>query len=145
MLVPIFTLKLNHKINPRMVTVGTFDGVHPCLTAATQAGKVRHATLLLLLLVLVPVPVLILPLWKVFIHNPHVRGQRAAAHRLTQSSQDSDVSLLNINQTVSCLTAGVLGPNSVGDTLVVGSQTNLLAYDVHDNADIFYKEVSQTR
>lgn len=41
MLVPIFTLKLNHKINPRMVTVGTFDGLHPCLTAATQAGKVR--------------------------------------------------------------------------------------------------------
>lgn len=41
MLVPIFTLKLNHKINPRMVTVGKFDAVHPCLTAATQAGKVR--------------------------------------------------------------------------------------------------------
>ena len=44
MLVPIFTLKLNHKINPRMVTVGKFDGVHPCLTAATQAGKVREIT-----------------------------------------------------------------------------------------------------
>lgn len=142
MLVPIFTLKLNHKVNPRMVTVGTFDGVHPCLTAATQAGKVRHArTRTLLDLVLV----LILPLWQVFIHNPHVRGQRTAAHRVTQSSQDSDVCLLNINQTVSCLTAGVLGPNSVGDTLVVGSQTNLLAYDVHDNADIFYKEVSRAR
>lgn len=49
--------------------------------------------------------------------------------------------LLNINQSVTCLTAGQLGPNTVGDTLVVGSQTNLLAYDVHDNADIFYKEV----
>ncbi|XP_029687950.1 BBSome complex member BBS2 [Takifugu rubripes] len=117
MLVPIFTLKLNHKINPRMVAVGTFDGVHPCLTAATQAGKV-------------------------FIHNPHVRGQRAAAHRLSHSSQDSDVCLLNINQSVTCLTAGQLGPSTVGDTLVVGSQTNLLAYDVHDNADVFYKEVA---
>lgn len=42
MLVPIFTFKLNHKINPRMVTIGKFDGVHPCLTAATQAGKVRE-------------------------------------------------------------------------------------------------------
>ena len=41
MLVPIFTLKLNHNINPRMVTVGKFDGIHPCLTAATQAGKVN--------------------------------------------------------------------------------------------------------
>ncbi|XP_066541115.1 Bardet-Biedl syndrome 2 protein homolog isoform X2 [Hoplias malabaricus] len=117
MLVPIFTLKLNHKINPRMVTVGKFDGIHPCLTAATQAGKV-------------------------FIHNPHTRGQRQTAHRLSQSTQDSDISLLNINQAVSCLTAGTLGPNTTGDTLLVGSQTNLLAYDVHDNADIFYREVT---
>ncbi|KAA8590505.1 hypothetical protein FQN60_014439 [Etheostoma spectabile] len=117
MLVPIFTLKLNHKINPRMVTVGKFDGVHPCLTAATQAGKV-------------------------FIHNPHARGQKPVAHRLSQSTQDSDISLLNINQAVTCLTAGTLGPNTTGDTLLVGSQTNLLAYDVHDNADIFYTEVS---
>ncbi|XP_051513373.1 Bardet-Biedl syndrome 2 protein homolog isoform X1 [Myxocyprinus asiaticus] len=117
MLVPIFTLKLNHKINPRMVAVGKYDGIHPCLTAATQAGKV-------------------------FIHNPHTRGQRPVAHRLSQSTQDSDISLLNINQAVSCLTAGTLGPNTTGHTLLVGSQTNLLAYDVHDNADIFYKEVT---
>uniref|UniRef100_H2MJA1 BBSome complex member BBS2 n=1 Tax=Oryzias latipes TaxID=8090 RepID=H2MJA1_ORYLA len=117
MMVPIFTLKLNHKINPRMVTIGKFDGVHPCLTAATQAGKV-------------------------FIHNPHVRGQKPAAHRLTQSTLDSDISLLNINQAVTCLAAGKLGPDTVGDTLFVGSQTNLLAYDVHDNADIFYREVT---
>ncbi|XP_077372555.1 BBSome complex member BBS2 [Festucalex cinctus] len=117
MLVPIFTLKLSHKINPRMVTIGKFDGVHPCLTAATQAGKV-------------------------FIHNPHTRAQKPASHRLSQSTQDSDVSLLNINQAVTCLTAGTLSTNTAGDTLLVGSQTNLLAYDVHDNTDIFYKEVS---
>lgn len=78
---------------------------------------------------------------KVFIHNPHARGQRPVAHRLSQSTQDSDISLLNINQAVTCLTAGKLGPNTTGDTLLVGSQTNLLAYDVHDNADVFYREV----
>ncbi|XP_077953678.1 BBSome complex member BBS2-like isoform X2 [Gasterosteus aculeatus] len=117
MLVPIFTLKLNHKINPRMVTELKFDGVHPRLTAATQAGKV-------------------------FIHNPHARGQRPVVQRLSQSAQDSDMSLLNINQAVTCLTAGTLGPNTTGDTLLVGSQTILLAYDVHDNADIFYREVA---
>ncbi|XP_054906939.1 Bardet-Biedl syndrome 2 protein homolog [Poeciliopsis prolifica] len=116
-MVPIFTLKLNHKINPRMVAVGKFDGVHPCLTAATQAGKV-------------------------FIHNPHDRVQRPATHRLSQSTQDSDISLLNINQAVTCLTAGTLGPNTTGDTLLVGSQTNLLAYDVHNNTDVFYRDVT---
>ncbi|XP_069496392.1 BBSome complex member BBS2 [Ambystoma mexicanum] len=117
MLVPVFTLKLNHKINPRMVTVGKYDGVHPCLTAATQAGKV-------------------------FIHNPHSRGQRPTAHRVVQSSQDSDISLLNINQSVSCLTSGVLNPALNYDTLVVGTQTNLLAYDVHNNSDLFYREIT---
>lgn len=40
MLVPVFTLKLKHKILPRMVALGRFDGTHPCLAAATQAGKV---------------------------------------------------------------------------------------------------------
>lgn len=42
MLVPVFTLKLNHKILPRMVALGKYDAIHPCLTAATQAGKVRR-------------------------------------------------------------------------------------------------------
>ena len=41
MLVPIFTLKLNQKILPRLVTVGSYDGIHPSLTAATAGGKVR--------------------------------------------------------------------------------------------------------
>lgn len=149
MLVPIFTLKLNHKINPRMVAVGTYDGVHPCLTAATQAGKVRAAPAPGSGSGSAPAPPHSPapapdsnPLWKVFIHDPHGRGRRAAAPRLRRSSQDSDLCLLNMEQAVSCLAAGPLGGGSAGDTLLVGSQTNLLAYDVHDNADIFYKEVS---
>ena len=43
-LVPIFTLKLNQKIFPRLVTVGKYDGKHPCLTAATNGGKVEFKT-----------------------------------------------------------------------------------------------------
>ncbi|XP_015276879.1 PREDICTED: Bardet-Biedl syndrome 2 protein isoform X1 [Gekko japonicus] len=116
MLVPVFTLKLNHKILPRMVALGRYDGTHPCLTAATQAGKV-------------------------FIHNPHARSQRVSANRLVLSAQDSDISLLNINEAVSCLTAGVLNPTLGYDSLLVGTQTSLLAYDVHNNADLFYEGV----
>lgn len=44
MLLPVFTLKLRHKISPRMVAVGRYDGTHPCLAAATQAGKVTAPT-----------------------------------------------------------------------------------------------------
>ena len=40
MLVPIFTLKLSQKIHSRTATIGKYDGRHPCLTAATTAGKV---------------------------------------------------------------------------------------------------------
>ena len=39
-MIPVFTLKLNHKILPRLVTVGKYDGEHPCLTAATNGNKV---------------------------------------------------------------------------------------------------------
>ncbi|XP_074769683.1 BBSome complex member BBS2 isoform X2 [Athene noctua] len=117
MLVPVFTLKLNHKILPRMVALGRYDGTHPCLAAATQAGKV-------------------------FIHNPHARGQRTSTNRMVQSSQDSDISLLNINQGITCLASGVLNPQLGYDCLLVGTQTNLLAYDVYNNSDLFYREVS---
>lgn len=117
MLLPVFTLKLRHKINPRMVAVGRYDGTHPCLTAATQAGKV-------------------------FIHNPHTRSQHFSASKVFQSPLESDVSLLNINQAVSCLTTGVLNPDLGYDALVVGTQTNLLAYDVYNNSDFFYREVA---
>ncbi|XP_074067377.1 BBSome complex member BBS2 isoform X3 [Macrotis lagotis] len=117
MLLPVFTLKLRHKISPRMVAVGRYDGTHTCLAAATQAGKV-------------------------FIHNPHARSQRLNSPRLLQSPLDADVSLLNINQTVSCLTAGVLNPELGYDCLLVGTQTNLLAYDVYNNSDLFYREVT---
>uniref|UniRef100_A0A8C6Z1A4 Bardet-Biedl syndrome 2 protein homolog n=1 Tax=Nothoprocta perdicaria TaxID=30464 RepID=A0A8C6Z1A4_NOTPE len=110
MLVPVFTLKLNYKILPRMVALGRFDGTHPCLAAATQAGKVTAAS------------------------PGAAAGARAAPH--------SDISLLNINQGITCLTSGVLDPQLGYDSLLVGTQTNLLAYDVHNNSDLFYREVS---
>uniref|UniRef100_A0A8P0PJX4 BBSome complex member BBS2 n=1 Tax=Canis lupus familiaris TaxID=9615 RepID=A0A8P0PJX4_CANLF len=78
----------------------------------------------------------------VFIHNPHTRSQHFSASRVFQSPLESDVSLLNINQAVSCLTAGVLNPELGYDALLVGTQTNLLAYDVYNNSDLFYREVA---
>ena len=75
---------------------------------------------------------------QVFIHNPHtsaLQGGRAIA------SHNTDISILNINQQVSAVAAGPL--NSSGcDTLLVGTPTNLLAYDVENNSDLFYKDVS---
>ena len=39
-LTAVFTLKLNHKVLARRVAVGKFDGIHPCLVAATNGNKV---------------------------------------------------------------------------------------------------------
>lgn len=112
MLVPIFTLKINHRVNPHMVTVGRYNGKHTALTCATAAGKV-------------------------LIHNPHMKTQQGG--RL-DSSADSDVNLLSINQQVSSVCAGRLNPSAAYDILAVGTQTNLLAYDVDNNSDLFYKD-----
>lgn len=57
------------------------------------------------------------------------------------SQGENDISILNINQTVSALKAGRLITSKHSDTLVVGTQTNILAYDVQNNSDVFYKEV----
>ena len=74
---------------------------------------------------------------QVFIHNPHKRLEKAGVRLETSTG---DISLLNINQQVSSLNCGSLDDSS-RDTLFVGTQTNLLAYDVENNSDLFYKEV----
>ena len=61
--------------------------------------------------------------------------------RLSVSSSDSDITLLSIGQHVTSLAAGKLDPELDQDVLVVGSQTNVLAYDVEQNSELFYKEV----
>jgi Bardet-Biedl syndrome 2 protein len=48
---------------------------------------------------------------------------------------------LNINRKITALASGRLSPNLPRDVLVVGTQTNLLAFDVEKNSDLFYKDV----
>lgn len=37
---PVFTIDLNHTILIGKVTIGKYDGTHPCLTAVTNSDKV---------------------------------------------------------------------------------------------------------
>lgn len=143
MLVPIFTLKLNQKIFPRLVTVGCYDGKYPCLTGATNGGKVSFSCGSTDLPVLESLSHL-----KVFVHTPHHRtkplqvGGPTRHHINVTSSADSDLTLFSFGQHITALAAGKLDPNSTGDSLLIGSQTNLLAYDVEKNSELFYKDVS---
>jgi hypothetical protein len=61
-----------------------------------------------------------------------------------ESAIEADINLLNINQSISSVCAGSLD-DSDGEIMVVGTQTNLLAYDVDKNRDLFYKDVSRKK
>lgn len=68
---------------------------------------------------------------KVFIHSPHERDTKTS----------SSIRFLNINKKITAMDSGRLNPEEARDVLMVGTQTNLLAYDVEENKDMFYKEV----
>ncbi|XP_026740806.1 Bardet-Biedl syndrome 2 protein homolog isoform X1 [Trichoplusia ni] len=109
---PVFKLELNHKVTPNVVTIAKYDGTHPCLTAAAGYDKI-------------------------IIHHPHGgvgtgRAQRSQAH--------GEVSELNLSQAIIALACGPLKTDSNRDMLLIGSPTQILAYDVHDNTDLFFKE-----
>eukprot|EP01012_Entosiphon_sulcatum_P024785 TRINITY_DN3001_c0_g1_i1.p1 TRINITY_DN3001_c0_g1~~TRINITY_DN3001_c0_g1_i1.p1 ORF type:complete len:716 (+),score=211.22 TRINITY_DN3001_c0_g1_i1:102-2249(+) len=113
-LIPAFAFALNNNIMEGMATVGKYNGSHPCLTCATSGGKV-------------------------FVHTPHERAELSADNPST--AEADSIKFLNINRTVTSLVAGNLNPKATSDTLLVGTQTNLLAYDVENNKDVFYKEI----
>ena len=75
--------------------------------------------------------------FQVLVHSPHTKQIGG------DTGSGSDISLLNINQTITSLASGVLDPESGEDLLVVGTPTNVLAYDINNNRDLFYKDVSQ--
>ncbi|XP_037069324.1 Bardet-Biedl syndrome 2 protein homolog [Pollicipes pollicipes] len=119
-MLPLFTLKLNHKLVPGLVSLGVYDGTYPCLTAATSGDKL-------------------------LVHNPHERSGELGG-RLQGSKATSDVSILNINQQVTSLCCGRLKKSTtdgspVGDVLCVGTPASLQVYDVANNADLFYKDL----
>ncbi|XP_022128465.2 Bardet-Biedl syndrome 2 protein isoform X1 [Pieris rapae] len=109
---PVFKLELNHKVTPGVVIIAKYDGTHPCLTASAGYDKI-------------------------IIHHPHGlvggRAQRSEAH--------AEVSELNLSQAVKALAAGPLKDDCTRDMLLIGSPTQILAYDVHENTDLFFKEV----
>ncbi|KAG8322904.1 Bardet-Biedl syndrome 2 protein [Homalodisca vitripennis] len=64
----------------------------------------------------------------VIIHNPYKKGNQ--------------VSLLNVNQGINAICAGRLNEEDDKDVLLIGTSSNILAYHVENNSDIFFKEVA---
>ena len=115
---PAFKFELGSEISPGLVTVGRFDGVHPSLAAATPTGKL-------------------------VLHSPH----QNTAYETNDRDVKGAVRHLNINNRVTAVAAACLMPtlSSTGspsaDTLLIGTETTLQAYNVEENRDLFFTEV----
>jgi Bardet-Biedl syndrome 2 protein len=134
-----FSFKLSHAVQAGLVCVGQFDGRHPSLAFATSTGNV-------------------------LIHNPHRTDLAANAANASSSSASraNDVQQLAVNRKVTSLASGCFAGaasssasasasssasssrsgSTAGqqkDTLLVGTETNLMAYDVDRNSDLFFK------
>jgi Bardet-Biedl syndrome 2 protein len=109
-----FKFELGSDISPGQVTVGRFDGKHPSLAAATTTGKL-------------------------VLHSPHQNAQYQEESREIQGA----VRHLKINNRVTAVAAACLEPSSENpaDSLIIGTETTLQAYNVEENRDLFFVEV----
>eukprot|EP01105_Mastigella_eilhardi_P024274 TRINITY_DN6306_c0_g1_i1.p1 TRINITY_DN6306_c0_g1~~TRINITY_DN6306_c0_g1_i1.p1 ORF type:complete len:707 (+),score=207.40 TRINITY_DN6306_c0_g1_i1:35-2122(+) len=70
---------------------------------------------------------------KIFVHSPHLASP---------SQSLSEVRFLSINQQVTALSSGQLETReNTHEALFVGTQANILAFDVDENRDLFYRDV----
>lgn len=121
-LTPAFTFKLTDQILEGTVCVGVFDGKRPTLTAATTGGKI-------------------------FIFDPYAKDEDEllAPESTQKATNNKHVKYLNINKKITAVTAGRLGSDAFAnrDILFVGTGTDVLAYDVDANRDVFFKDAPE--
>ena len=71
---------------------------------------------------------------RIFVYDPYSR----------RDEQDTPkVRYLNINKKITAVASGRLDPNLGRDMLLVGTAADVLAYDVEENRDVFFKEVPE--
>jgi Ciliary BBSome complex subunit 2, middle region/Ciliary BBSome complex subunit 2, N-terminal/Ciliary BBSome complex subunit 2, C-terminal len=70
---------------------------------------------------------------KLIVHTPH---------KTEEINSAGETRLLNINKKMVSLTAGCIQFNSEKEVLMIATQNNLKVYDVIENSDLFYHEVS---
>jgi Bardet-Biedl syndrome 2 protein len=114
-MLPAFQVHLHQPVLERVAQVGKFDGRHAALACGTTAGKV-------------------------FLHSPNEQSDNDETLG-DQGGGQQRVRFLKINRRITALAAGKFQAADAGDSLVVGTQASLLAYNIDKNSDIFYKDV----
>ncbi|KAF3425049.1 hypothetical protein E2986_06059 [Frieseomelitta varia] len=116
-----FSLNIQKHIESGLVTSGKFDGSHACLVAATYGGNI-------------------------LVHSPH-RQPQITSHDHEQPdrklSWSGELAELHIGTEITALCTGRLNDDE-RDILLIGTTSHVLAYNIEDNSDIFYKEMSDS-
>ncbi|KRY50066.1 Bardet-Biedl syndrome 2 -like protein, partial [Trichinella britovi] len=115
-----FNVKLNHKIAPKAVTLGHFDDNQCSLVAVDNVGKVFLHTI------------------EALKNAECMDDSTLPRFRLNQNAS----AMMNINRMVKIVATGYLKASDTFDAIVIGTATHILVYDVKNNCDLFYKEVS---
>ncbi|XP_031838360.1 BBSome complex member BBS2 [Nomia melanderi] len=114
-----FSLNIQKHMEPGLVTCGKFDGSHACLAAATFGGNI-------------------------LVHSPHRQPQiksndyEQSDRKLSWSGELAD---LQIGTEITALCTGRLNDDD-RDLLLIGTASYILAFNIEDNSDVFYKEMS---
>ena len=111
-----FSFRLKDQILENTACVGVYDGERPTLTAATTGGKI-------------------------FMFDPYARADEGQG----DARPGARVRYLNINKKVTAVAAGALGAEGADgrDILFVGTGTDVLAYDVMNNTDVFFRDAPE--
>ncbi|GBG31968.1 Bardet-Biedl syndrome 2 protein-like [Hondaea fermentalgiana] len=126
MLAPSFRTKLNTPIQPGLACLGHFEGDADAVHDEQGGGRRRGATL-----------AIASSGNRVLLHSSSDTAAARGGH-----DESGGARYLNLNRQVSALSCGRFKGGS-RDTLLVGSTSSLLAYDVHDNSDKFFAEVPE--
>lgn len=81
--------------------------------------------------------------FQVIIHSPHRRYNLFNSQK-AWSEIKKDVGMLSINYSITAIATGKLSQTSEKEYLAIGTDTNILVYQVDDNLEIFFKEVSES-
>ncbi|CAG5102110.1 Similar to Bbs2: Bardet-Biedl syndrome 2 protein homolog (Mus musculus), partial [Cotesia congregata] len=115
-----FTLNLDRKIVPALVVCGKFDGSHACLALATSSGNI-------------------------LVHSPHRQPPIGVNETQEENLEkrlkwNGELAELQIGKQILSLCTGRLTEDE-RDILLIGTSTHILAYQVEENADLFYKNI----
>jgi Bardet-Biedl syndrome 2 protein len=97
--------------------ISVVDGEYPAMAVATTGGKV-------------------------LIHQPFFAKRGEAAIPAGGLASTNEFKFLSTNKEIVSLEVGQIDPEVPVEVLFIGSRTNLLAYDVNNNADLFDYEIA---